>query len=99
MANLDDALDLLPEAWTEDIADDAAAQGRRVGFTTAAGGLRTATIRRVQRLFAEREDDADWQAMSPGQRLDEAFPDYNGIGSFELFAELGIATVYFLLVG
>lgn len=91
---LDDALDLLPEAWAGDIADDAAGQGCRVGYTAAAGGLRTETIARVQRHFAEREDDAGWQAMSPGQQLDEVFPDYNGIGTWDLLAELGITTVY-----
>lgn len=96
MVALDDALDLLPEAWHDDIADDAADQGCTLGYTAAAGGLRTETVARVQRHFAEREDDAGWQAMSPGQQLDEAFPEYRGIGSFELLAELGVATVYVL---
>lgn len=73
MTGLDDALGLLPEAWAGDIADDAAAQRCRVGYTTASGGLRTETIERVQRRFAEREDDADWLDMSLGQQLDECF--------------------------
>ena len=93
---LSDALDLLPEAWHDDIADDAAGQGCRVDYTAAADGLRTATIERVQRRFAEREDDADWQAMSAGQRLDEVFPDYSAIGAFDLLAELGVTPVYVL---
>lgn len=93
---LSDALDLLPEAWHDDIADDAASQGCRVGYTAAAGGLRAATIERVQQHFAEREDDADWQALSAGQQLDEAFPSYNGIGAFDLLAELGVTPVYVL---
>lgn len=96
MTDLDEALDLLPEAWHDDIAADAASQGCTVGYTVAHGGLRTETIARVQRHFAEREDDAGWQAMSPGQQLDEAFQEYRGIGSFELLAELGVATVYVL---
>ncbi|MGI6795731.1 hypothetical protein [Gordonia sihwensis] len=93
---LDLALDLLPEAWHDDITADAASQGCRVGYTAAADGLRAATIERVQRIFAEREDDADWQAMSPGQQLDEVFPAYNGIGWPDLLDELGIASVYVL---
>ncbi|GEE02403.1 hypothetical protein nbrc107696_28490 [Gordonia spumicola] len=93
---LSDALDLLPEAWHDDVADDAAAQGCAVGYTSAAGGLRTKTIERMQRLFTEREADGDWQAMSPGHRLDECFPSYCGIGSFELLAELGVTPVYVL---
>lgn len=94
MTTLDDALDLLPEAWHDDIADDAASQGCTVGYTVAAAGLRTQTIRRVVDHFATREADADWQAMPPGQRLDEVFPAYHGIGSFDLLHELGIATAY-----
>ncbi|WFN93861.1 hypothetical protein [Gordonia sihwensis] len=96
MTDLDDALDLLPEAWHDDIAADAASQGCTLGYTAASGGLRTETIERVQRLFAAREGDADWLDMSLGQQLDECFPDYNGIGAFELLAELGVATVYVL---
>lgn len=91
---LDDALDLLPEAWAIDIAADAASQGCTVGYTVAATGLRTQTIRRVLDHFATREADADWQAMSEGQRLDECFPAYHGIGSYDLFDELGLATEY-----
>lgn len=96
MITLDDALDLLPEAWAGDIADDAASQGCSVGYAVAPGGLRTETIERVQRIFAEREDDADWQALGAGQQLDEVFPAYNGIGSFELLFELGVTPVYVL---
>lgn len=93
---LDEALDLLPEAWHDDIAVDAASRGCTLGYTAAAGGLRAATIRRVQQHFAARENDKDWQAMSPGEQLDEVFPDYNGIGWPELLVELGITTVYVL---
>lgn len=93
---LSDALDLLPEAWHNDVADDATGQGCTLGYTAAAGGLRAATIERVRRHFAEREGDADWQALSAGQRLDEVFPDYSGIGSFDLLAELGVTPVYVL---
>ncbi|WP_454165400.1 hypothetical protein [Gordonia iterans] len=50
----------------------------------------------MRRHFAAREADADWQALSAGQQLDEAFPSYNGIGSFELLAELGVTPVYVL---
>lgn len=96
MVTLDDALDLLPEAWHDDIVAAAASQGCTLGYTAAAGGLRTATIRRVQQHFAARENDEDWQALSAGQRLDEAFPDCNGIGSWDLLDELGITTVYVL---
>lgn len=92
--SLHDALDLLPEAWHDDIAADARSQGCTVGYTTASTGLRAETIARVQRHFAARKDDADWQAMSAGQQLDECFPQYNGIGSFELLDELGLTTVY-----
>ncbi|MGB3604376.1 MAG: hypothetical protein WBA38_12605 [Gordonia sp. (in: high G+C Gram-positive bacteria)] len=91
-----DALDLLPEAWHDDVADDAAGQGCTVGYTAAASGLRTATIERVWRHFAERKGDADWQALSAGQRLDEVFPDYSAIGAFDLLAELGVTPVYVL---
>lgn len=96
MVTLDDALDLLPEAWHDDIADDSAGQGCTLGYTAAADGLRTETIERVQRIFAEREGDADWQALGAGQQLDEVFPSYNGIGSWDLLDELGITTVYVL---
>lgn len=91
---LDDALDLLPEAWAGDIADDAASQGCDVSYAIAHDGLRTVTIERVRRHFAAREDDADWQALSQGQQLDEVFPAYNGIGSFELLSELGMSPAY-----
>lgn len=94
MTDLDDALDLIPEAWHDDIANDAESQGCDVSYAVASGGLRTETIERVQRHFAAREDDADWQALSAGQRLDECFPQYNGIGSPELLDELGLTTVY-----
>lgn len=88
-----DALDLLPEAWHDDIAADAAGQGCALGYAVASGGLRTKTIARVLAHFAAREDDPDWQAMSLGQQLDEAFPEYNGIGSWDLLDELGVTTV------
>lgn len=93
---LDLALDLLPEAWHDDITADAASQGCRVGYTAAADGLRAATIERVQRHFAARENDKDWQALGTGRQLDECFPSYNGIGWPDLLDELGIATVYVL---
>ncbi|WP_440711948.1 hypothetical protein [Gordonia sp. FQ] len=93
---LDLAVDLVPEAWHDDIANDAASQGCRVGYTAASGGLRIATIERVQRHFAEREDDADWRALSAGQQLDEVFPSYNGIGWPDLLDELGVVPVYVL---
>ena len=96
MVPLDDALDLLPEAWADDIVAAAASQGCTLGYTAASGGLRAATIQRVRQHFAAREDDADWPALSAGQRLDECFPEYRGIGSFELFAELGVTPVYVL---
>ena len=80
MTDLDDALDLIPEAWHDDIADDATSQGCSLGYAAGTGGLRTATIERVQQHFAEREDDADWQALSQGQQLDDCFAAYNGIG-------------------
>ncbi|KJR05085.1 hypothetical protein [Gordonia sihwensis] len=91
---LADAVDLIPEAWHDDIAADAAGQGCTLSYTAATSGLRVERIRRVQRTFAERAGDADWEAMSVGQRLDEVFPDYNGIGSGELLDELGIVTAY-----
>lgn len=86
---LDDAVDLIPEAWHEELAGH-----RTLRYAAATGGLRTETIRRVQRHFAAREDDPDWLAMPLGQQLDECFPRYNGIGSFELLDELGVVTVY-----
>lgn len=94
--SLADAVDLIPEAWHDDIAADAAAQVATVSYTAAAGGLRTETIRRVRRHFAVRGDDADWERMSAGQQLDECFPDYNGIGWPDLLDELGITPVYLL---
>lgn len=92
--SLSDALDLLPEAWAGDIADDAAGQGCDVSYAIARSGLRTVTIERVRRHFAAREDDMDWLAKSPGQQLDEVFPEYNGVGWPDLLDELGITTVY-----
>lgn len=94
MITLDDALDLLPEAWAGDIADDAASQDCDVSYAVATGGLRTETIERVQRHFADREVDNDWQELSQGQQLDECFPSYGGIGWPDLLDELGVVTVY-----
>ena len=93
-ATLQDAVDLLPEAWHDDIADDAESQGCSVGYAVATSGLRTETIERVQRHFAEREADADWRALSAGEQLDECFPSYGGIGWPELLDELGVVTVH-----
>ncbi|WP_341257809.1 hypothetical protein [Gordonia malaquae] len=93
-ATLQDALDLIPEAWHDDIAADAESQGRDVSYAIAHGGLRTETIERVQQHFAAREDNADWQALSAGQQLDECFPAYCGIGWPDLLDELGVVTVY-----
>lgn len=92
--SLADAVDLLPEAWHDELAADAAGQGCTLSYTAAAGGLRTATIVNIQRHYAERGDDADWQALSDGQRLDECFPQYCGIDALDLLDELGVVTVY-----
>lgn len=92
--SLADAVDLLPEAWHDELAADAAGQGCTLSYTAAAGGLRTATIVNIQRHYAERGDDADWQELSDGQRLDECFPQYCGIGALDLLDELGVVTVY-----
>lgn len=94
--SLSDAVDLIPEAWHDDIAADAESQGATVSYTAAADGLRTETIRRIQSIFAARADDPDWEHLSEGQRLDEVFPDYNGIGWPDLLDELGITPVYLL---
>lgn len=89
------AVDLIPEAWHVDFEHDAHEQGfESAGYTSAAGGLRNATIRRVLDHFAARAGDRDWGSMSHGQQLDECFPEYDGIGSFELLDELGIVSVY-----
>ncbi|ANI91223.1 hypothetical protein [Dietzia timorensis] len=93
-ATLQDAVDLIPEAWHDDIAADAESQDCDVCYAVSTGGLRAGTIERVQRYFAEREADADWQALSQGQQLDECFPAYCGIGWPDLLDELGITTVY-----
>ena len=93
---LADALDLLPDAWADEISADAEAQGCTVSYTAAAAGLRAEAIARIQRTFAERDGDPDWQDLSEGQRLDECFPDYNGIGWPDLLDELGITPVYLL---
>ena len=95
-ATLADAVDLIPDSWHDGIVADAAGQGCTLSYTAATSGLRVETIRRVQRHFAARDDDADWQALSAGQQLDEAFPSYNGIGAFDLLAELGVTPVYVL---
>lgn len=94
VVTLDDAVDLIPEAWHDDIAADAKSQGATVSYTAAAGGLLTETIRRVQRTFAERAGDPAWERMSAGQQLDEIFPEYRGIGALDLLDELGLVTVY-----
>lgn len=91
---LADAVEIIPDAWHEDISADAASQGAIVTYAAAAGGLRADTIRRVQRHFAARECDADWHALNAGQQLDECFPQYNGIGALDLVDELGLVTVY-----
>ncbi|WOC14335.1 hypothetical protein [Gordonia sp. MP11Mi] len=93
---LDDAVKIIPAAWHDGIAADAATQSCTVSYTAAAGGLRTETIHRIQHHFVARKDDADWERMSAGQQLDEVFPDHNGIGVLDLLAELGIAPVYLL---
>lgn len=93
---LADAVEIIPAAWHDDIAADAATQSCTVSYTAAAGGLRTETIHRIQHHFVARKDDADWERMSAGQQLDEVFPDQNGIGALDLLAELGIAPVYLL---
>ena len=96
VVSLADAVDLIPEAWADEIADDAAGQGCTLSYTAATAGLRVETIRRVQRTFAERAADPDWEAMSDGQQLDGAFPEYNGLGWPDLLDELGLVTVYHL---
>lgn len=95
-ATLADAVDLIPDSWHDGIVADAAGQGCTLSYTAATSGLRVGTLRRVQRHFAAREDDADWQALSAGQQLDECFPEYNGIGALDLLAELGLVPVYHL---
>ena len=94
--SLADSVDLLPEAWHDELAADAAGQGCTLSYTAATAGLRVETIRRVQRTFAERAADPDWEAMSDGQQLDGAFPEYNGLGWPDLLDELGLVTVYHL---
>ncbi len=91
---LDTAVDLIPEAWHIDIENDARSQGASIVYAAGPAGLRTETIARVQALFAERDDDPDWRSLSEGQRLDAAFPDYRGIGSWDLLAELGLTAEY-----
>ncbi len=93
---LADAVEIIPETWADDIAADAVSQGCSVSYTAATSGLRTETIRRIQSIFAARADDPDWEHLSEGQRLDEVFPDYNGIGWPDLLDELGITPVYLL---
>lgn len=92
--SLADAVDLIPEAWHDEIAADAASQGCTVSYTAVASGLRTETIHRIQRALAKRVDEPAWQTLSEGQRLDLLFPQYRGIGAWELLDELGVATVY-----
>ncbi|GAA4746301.1 hypothetical protein [Gordonia alkaliphila] len=94
--HLADALELVPEAWIADVAADAAAQSCTVTFTAAAGGLRTDVIDRIHAAGAARASDPVWESLTEGQRLDALFPSYNGIGSLELLAELGVTPVYVL---
>ena len=94
--HLADAVDLIPDSWHDGIVADAAGQGCTLSYTAATSGLRVGTLRRVQRHFAAREDDADWQALSAGQQLDECFPQYCGIGALDLLDELGLVPVYHL---
>ena len=94
--SLADAVDLLPEAWHDELAADAAGQGCTLSYTAAAGGLRTATIVNIQRHYAGCAGDPDWEALSEGQRLDQVFPEYNGVGALDLLDELGLVTVYHL---
>ncbi|GAA4741731.1 hypothetical protein [Gordonia alkaliphila] len=90
------ALELVPEAWLLGVTADAAAQGATVGFTAAAGGLRTDVIDRIHAVCAARAGDPEREALSEGQRLDALFPNHRGIGAFDLLDELGIAPVYVL---
>ena len=94
--SLADAVEIIPEAWHDEIAADAASQGCSVSYTAATSGLRTATIVNIQRTFAERAGDPDWEALSEGQQLDEVFPHYRSIGWPDLLGELGLVTVYHL---
>ncbi|MGB6244659.1 hypothetical protein [Gordonia sp. (in: high G+C Gram-positive bacteria)] len=96
VVSLADAVDLIPEAWADEIADDAAAQGCTLSYTAATSGLRVETLRRVQREFVDRAGEPDWEEMGDGQRLDALFPRHNGIGIWELLDELGITPVYLL---
>ncbi len=93
---IDDAVEIIPETWADELAADAASQGCTVSYAAAADGLRTETIARIQRHYAARADDPAWERMSAGQQLDECFPDYNGIGWPDLLDELGITPVYLL---
>ena len=88
------AVDLVPEAWHIDIENDARSQGCTVRYVPAPAGLRTETIRRVQRLVADRDGDPAWEALSEGQKLDEVFPAYRGIGVWSLLDELGVVAEY-----
>ncbi|MFT3663233.1 MAG: hypothetical protein QM809_18275 [Gordonia sp. (in: high G+C Gram-positive bacteria)] len=81
---LTEALDLLPEAWADEIAADAAGQGYDVVYVEAPDGLRTDVVRRLR----------DTLDVVTGDRLDEAFPEYHGIGSGELLDALGIVATY-----
>ncbi|GAB04568.1 hypothetical protein GII30_22220 [Gordonia amarae] len=93
---LDAAVDLLPEAWHDDILADAQSQDCTVRYVAAPDGPNAATIARVLDHFDDRDDDPDWWAMSEGQRLDECFPPH-GVGSWELLDALGIAAAYVAL--
>ncbi|MFT3662547.1 MAG: hypothetical protein QM809_14560 [Gordonia sp. (in: high G+C Gram-positive bacteria)] len=55
------------------------------------------TVRRVHTHHDRRAGEPDWEQLSQGARVDECFPEYNGIGSHELLDELGLSPVYVLL--
>ncbi|MGB3696260.1 MAG: hypothetical protein WBA05_02395 [Gordonia sp. (in: high G+C Gram-positive bacteria)] len=89
------ACDLVPEAWFLDILEDAISEGYElVMLATASTGLHIDVIQRVLDHCNAREGDDDWHNLSHGQQLDECFPDYHGIGSWELLDELGLTSVY-----
>lgn len=92
------ALELVPEAWIADIVADATAEGAIVAFTAASSGLRTDVIDRIDAARTARDGDPAWESLTDGQRLDELFPTYNGIGAFDLLNELGVTPVYVLTI-
>jgi hypothetical protein len=91
------AVSLVPDSFFADIENDAREQGfQSVMLTTAGTGLRAQTINRILEHFADRDGDPGWEALGPGQQLDEVFPQYHGIGWPELLTELGLTTMYVL---